>query len=153
MKIKGYLGHVKVDNQGNVKESDIENAKDVAEILRNNIQKGNEEAKELGFSKINGFAMFGSQKSLAFMKNEAVLVDTKKADWEELFVKYTFIKSWLVGGIVLTVLSIIMYYLAIFTNYLDYFAPEPRLYAPTIILLIGIFMLALSKSKYSYRLE
>lgn len=153
MKIKGYIGHVKIDTQGNVKESDIENANDVAEILKNNIQKGNEEAKELGFSKINGFAMLGSQKSLAFMKNEAVLVDTKKADWEELFVKYTFIKSWLVGGIVLTVLSIIMYYLAIFTSYLDYFAPEPRLYAPTIILLIGIFMLALSKSKYSYRLE
>ncbi len=152
MKIKGYLGHVKVDNQGNVKESDIENAKDIAEILKNNIQKGNEEAKELGFSKINGFAMFGSQKSLAFMKNEAVLVDTRKADWEELFVKYTFIKSWLAGGIVLTVLSIIMYYLAIFTSYLDYFAPEPRLYLPTIILLIGVFMLALSKSKYSYRL-
>jgi roadblock/LC7 domain-containing protein len=153
MKLKGYIGHVKIDDKGHVKESDVGNAEDIASILERNVEKGNEEAKELGFSKLNGFAMFGSQKSITFMKNEAILVDTKKADWEDIFVRYTFIKSWLAGGIILVALSIIMFYLAIFTSYLDYFAPEPRLYTPTIILLIGVFMLALSKSKYGYRLD
>jgi hypothetical protein len=151
-RVKGYIGHVKIDKEGKVVESNVNNAEEIAKILKFNIEKGNQEAKELGFNKINGFAMFGSTKSLTFMKDTALLVDNKKADWQELFTTYTYIKSWLIGGIALLVLSLILYYLAIFTSYMDYFAPEPRFYTPTILLLISIFMIVLSKSKYSYRL-
>ncbi|ARM74803.1 hypothetical protein [Acidianus manzaensis] len=153
MKIKGYLGSVEVDNNGNVKKSDIDEADKIAEIIKANVEKGNQEAKELGFSKLNGFAMLGSSKSLTFMKNKALIVDTHKADWQDLFVTYTYIKSWLAGGIALLAISIIWYIIAFTTPYLDYFAPEPRVYTPTILLLIGIFMTALSKTRYSYRLE
>ncbi|AWR96324.1 DUF2173 family protein [Acidianus sulfidivorans JP7] len=153
MKIKGYLGSVELDQNKNVKRADIDDANKIAEIVKANIEKGNEEAKELGFSKLNGFAMIGSSKSIAFMKNKAVIVDTNKADWQDLFVTYTYIKSWLVGGIILLAISVIWYILAFTTSYLDYFAPEPRVYIPTILLLIGIFMTALSKTRYSYRLE
>ncbi|MBW9141673.1 MAG: hypothetical protein K1T65_08350, partial [Candidatus Aramenus sp.] len=59
----------------------------------------------------------------------------------------------LAGGIALIAISIIMFFLAIFTSALDYFAPEPRLYLPSILLLIGVFMVGLSKTRFSYRLE
>ncbi len=152
MKVKGYIGHVKINNEGKVIESNVDNAEEIAKILKINVEKGNQEAKELGFNKMNGFAMFGSSKSLTFMKDTALVVDSKKADWQELFSTYTYIKSWLIGGIALLVISLILYYLAIFTSYMNYFAPEPRYYTPTILLLISVFMIVLSKSKYSYRL-
>ncbi|MCI2414007.1 MAG: hypothetical protein MPF33_01950 [Candidatus Aramenus sp.] len=154
-KVKGYVGSVKIDDSGNVVRTDLdkEEAEEIANALKFNVQKGNEEARELGFSKMHGFAMFGSEKSLAFMKNKALLVRTKEADWQELFVMYTYIKSWLAGGIALIAISIVMFILAIFTSALDYFAPEPRLYLPSILLLIGVFMVGLSKTRFSYRLE
>lgn len=64
----------------------------INDIIKYNVAKGNEEAKELGFSRLNRFVMIGSSKSLTFMKNKA-FVDTTKADWQELFVTYTYIKS------------------------------------------------------------
>ncbi len=154
-KVKGYVGSVKIDDSGSVVWTDLdkEDAEEIAKILKFNVQKGNEEARELGFSKMHGFAMFGSENSLTFMKNKALLVRTKEADWQDLFVMYTYIKSWLAGGIALIAISIIMFFLAIFTSALDYFAPEPRLYLPSILLLIGVFMVGLSKTRFSYRLE
>ena len=57
----------------------------IAEYISFNVKKGNEEAKELGFNKLHGFAMFGSDNSLAFMKNLALVVDTDKTDFNDLF--------------------------------------------------------------------
>ena len=85
IKIKGYIGHVKINDQGKVEESNMENAEKIAEFISFNVKKGNEEAKELGFNKLHGFAMFGSDKSLAFMKNLALVVDTDKTDFNDLF--------------------------------------------------------------------
>ncbi|AEB95887.1 hypothetical protein [Metallosphaera cuprina] len=151
MKIKGYLGHIKVNDKGEVIEKVSVDEK-LADILKYNIEKGNQEAKELGFSKMNGFAMMGSKKSLAFMKGEAILVETSKADWQELFVHYVYLKGWLALGIVLLILSIALYYMALATAYLDYFAPLPRLYVPTLILIISLIMILSSKTRFAYRL-
>lgn len=151
MKIKGYLGHIKVNDKGEVIEKVSVDEK-LADILKYNIEKGNQEAKELGFSKMNGFAMMGSKKSLAFMKGEAILVETSKADWQELFVHYVYLKGWLALGIVLLILSIALYYMALATTYLDYFAPLPRLFVPTLILIISLIMIPSSKTRFAYRL-
>jgi hypothetical protein len=120
--------------------------------MKFNVEKGNQEARELGFSKLNGFAMMGSVKSLTFMKNEAIMVETEKADWQELFVHYVYMKGWLALGITLVILSMILYYMAFFTSYLDYFANLPRLYLPTILLIVGLIMIPSSKTRFSYRL-
>ncbi|MEM0264310.1 MAG: hypothetical protein QXQ01_08190 [Saccharolobus sp.] len=53
IKIKGYIGHVKINDQGKVEESNIENAEKIAEFISFNVKKGNEEAKELGFNKLH----------------------------------------------------------------------------------------------------
>ncbi|AWR99228.1 hypothetical protein [Metallosphaera hakonensis] len=151
MKIKGYLGHIKVDDQWKVVEKvNVEDR--LAEILKFNVEKGNQEARELGFKKMNGFAMMGSKRSLAFMKGEAVVVETSKADWQELFVHYVYMKGWLILGVVLLALSIALYYMSFATTYLDYFAPLPRLYLPTILLIISLIMIPSSKTRYTYRL-
>lgn len=152
-KLKGYIGELELDEKGNVKKSNLDNAQTLAEILKFNVNKGNEEAKELGFSKLHGFAMIGSDKSITFMKNKAYVVETSKADWQQIFVTYTFIKSWCAGGVALFIISIIWFALALTTPYLNYFAPEPKFYIPTLLLLISIFMMSLSKSRFSYRLE
>ncbi|BCS92298.1 hypothetical protein L3N51_01234 [Metallosphaera sp. J1] len=151
MKIKGYLGHVKVDEKWNVVEK-VNVSEELAGILKFNVEKGNEEARELGFKRMNGFAMMGSKKSLAFMKGEAIMVETSKADWQELFVHYVYMKGWLALGIALLVLSVVLYYMGFATPYLDYFAPLPRLYLPTILLLISLIMIPSSKTRYTYRL-
>ncbi|EZQ10578.1 MULTISPECIES: DUF2173 family protein [Acidianus] len=152
MKTKGYLGHVRISPEGRVVESDVSNSEEIAKVIKFNIEKGNEEAKELGFSKLNGFAMIGSDKSLAFMKNLAVLVDNQKVDWQELFVEYVYNKVWIAIGSILVIISVILYYLAIFTPFMNYFAPEPRLYLPTILILVGVIFLGMSRTKFSYRL-
>ncbi|MFP3204850.1 MAG: hypothetical protein RXS23_05405 [Metallosphaera yellowstonensis] len=151
MKIRGYIGHVRVDDNWRVVEK-VNVPDQLAEILKFNVEKGNQEARELGFSKLNGFAMMGSVKSLTFMKNEAIMVETEKADWQELFVHYVYMKGWLALGITLVILSMILYYMALFTSYLDYFANLPRLFLPTILLIVGLIMIPSSKTKFSYRL-
>ncbi|QKR00080.1 hypothetical protein GWK48_06560 [Metallosphaera tengchongensis] len=151
MKIKGYLGHIKVDNNWDINEK-VNVPDELLSILKFNVEKGNQEAKELGFNRMNGFAMMGSKKSLAFMKGEVVMVETDKADWQELFVHYVYMKGWLALGIGILILSIILYYLSLDTSLLDYFAPLPRLFVPTILLLISLVMIPASKTRYTYRL-
>lgn len=150
-KLKGYYGHIAIDENGKVIESNLENPEEWANVLTFNVKKGNEEAKELGFNRMNGFAMFGSNYSLAFMKNMGVVVDTRKADWQELFTFYTYSVSVLIVGIVITAISIILFGLA-FTPYMNWIAPEPRFYFPILLLIIGIVFLVASKSSMAYRL-
>lgn len=152
-KLKGYIGEVELDEKGNIKRSNVDKADKIAEIVKFNVNKGNEEAKELGFSKLNGFVMIGADKSITFMKNKAYIIDTNRADWQQIFVNYTFIKAWCAGGVALLVISILWLALAIMTPYLNYFAPEPKFYIPILTLLISIFMISLSKSRFSYRLD
>lgn len=157
--MKGYVGHIKLDDQGNVIESKgVDNPNDWAEVIKFNVKKGNEEARELGFGKMNGFAMIGKDYSLTFMKNGAYIVKTNEADWHEIFVKYTYSYTTLIVGLFLTILSIIIFIID-FTpaiNYIPYFnqmAPEPRIYIPTILIILGVIVLAASKSKFNYRLD
>ncbi|QIW24561.1 hypothetical protein EWF20_10745 [Sulfolobus sp. S-194] len=150
--IKGYKGHIALNEEGKVIQAkNLENEEEWANVLKFNVEKGNEEAKELGFNKMNGFAMIGSNYSLAFMKGLGVVVDTRKADWQELFIYYTYSWSVLITGIVITALSIILFGLA-FTSYMSWLAPEPRFYLPAILLIVGIVFLAASKSSMAYRL-
>ncbi len=153
-KLKGYVGHIKIDEQGRIVESkNIANPAKLAEIVNVNLKKGNEEARELGFKRMNGFAMFGEKESLAFMKGLGVVVDSEKVDWQDLFVYYTFNVAFCATGVILTVFSLILFYIAIFTKFMYFLAPEPRFYIPTILIIIGVFFLAISKSKLAYRLE
>ncbi|MEM3204472.1 MAG: hypothetical protein QW232_09705 [Saccharolobus sp.] len=153
IKIKGYIGHVKINDQGKVEESNMENAEKIAEFISFNVKKGNEEAKELGFNKLHGFAMFGSDNSLAFMKNLALVVDTDKTDFNDLFTYYTFNKSFCVTGVALVIISIILFYFALFTALMNFIAPEPRLYIPSLVIIIGVIFLAISRTRLAYRLE
>lgn len=154
VKLKGYIGHLKINDQGKIEESvNVDNAEKLAEILMFNVKKGNEEAKELGFNKMHGFAMIGSNKSLAFMKAMALIVDTEKTDWQDLFIYYTYNKSFIVTGAILVIISVLLFYMALLTNMLNFLAPEPRLYIPSILIIIGVIFLAISKSSLSYRLE
>ena len=151
-KLKGYYGYVKIDEQGNaVQAENVENKEEWAKVISYNLKKGNEEAKELGFNKMNGFAMFGSNYSLTFMKDLGVIVNTKEADWQELFTYYTYSLSVLITGIVITAISIVLFGLA-FTPYMDWLAPEPRFYLPSILIIVGIVFLFSSKSSMAYRL-
>ncbi|AAK42762.1 hypothetical protein SULI_02270 [Saccharolobus solfataricus] len=153
-KLKGYEGHVKIDENGEIEESsNIENLSKLVELIKFNLKKGNEEAKQLGFNKLNGFAMFGSNKSLTFMKGLAIVVDNDKADWQDLFTYYTYNKTFIITGGVLVLLSILLFYYGLLTPMFNFMAPEPRIYIPTILLLIGVIFLILSKSTFSYRLE
>ncbi|ACP36768.1 conserved hypothetical protein [Sulfolobus islandicus Y.G.57.14] len=153
-KLKGYIGHIKINEEGKIEESsNIDYPSKLVDIIKFNLKKGNEEAKELGFNKINGFAMFGSGKSLTFMKGLCIIVDNKKADWQDLFTYYTYNKTFIITGVVLVILSILLFYYGLLTSVFDFIAPEPRIYIPTILLLIGVIFLALSKSTFSYRLE
>lgn len=150
--IKGFYGYVAIDDNGKVTQSkNVDNPDEWAEVLSFNTKKGNEEAKEMGFNRMNGFAMIGSNYSLAFMKGLGVIVDTKKADWQELFTYYTYSWSILIAGIVVTAISIILFGLA-FTPYMSWLAPEPRFYLPSILIIIGVILLASSKSSLAYRL-
>ncbi|BFH72345.1 hypothetical protein SJAV_02890 [Sulfurisphaera javensis] len=150
--IKGYYGHIAVDENGNVTNSkNIDNPEEWAKVVSFNVKKGNEEAKELGFNKMNGFAMIGRDYTLTFMKGLGVVVDTKKADWQELFTYYTYSWSILITGIIITALSIILFGLA-FTPYMSWLAPEPRFYLPSILVIVGIMLLVASKSSMAYRL-
>jgi len=151
-KLKGYYGYVKIDEQGNaVQAENVENKEEWARVISSNLKKGNEETKELGFSRMNGFAMFGSNYSLAFMKDLGVIVNTKEADWQELFTYYTYSLSLLIIGIVITAISIVLYGLA-FTPYMNWLAPEPRYFIPTMLIIAGIVFLFSSKSSMAYRL-
>ncbi|MCH4816079.1 MAG: hypothetical protein QXY87_12615 [Saccharolobus sp.] len=153
-KLKGYVGHIKINEEGKIEESsNIDYPSKLVDIIKFNLKKGNEEAKELGFNKINGFAMFGSDKSLTFMKGLAIVVDNEKADWQDLFTYYTYNKTFIITGVVLVILSILLFYYGLLTSVFNFMAPEPRIYIPTILLLIGVIFLALSKSTFSYRLE
>ncbi|QXJ31304.1 hypothetical protein [Saccharolobus shibatae] len=153
-KLKGYVGHIKINEEGKIEESsNIDYSSKLVDIIKFNLKKGNEEAKELGFNKINGFAMFGSDKSLTFMKGLAIVVDNEKADWQDLFTYYTYNKTFIITGVVLVILSILLFYYGLLTSVFNFMAPEPRIYIPTILLLIGVIFLALSKSTFSYRLE
>nr|WP_276321728.1 hypothetical protein [Saccharolobus shibatae] len=152
--MKGYVGHIKINEEGKIEESsNIDYPSKLVDIIKFNLKKGNEEAKELGFNKINGFAMFGSDKSLTFMKGLAIVVDNEKADWQDLFTYYTYNKTFIITGVVLVILSILLFYYGLLTSVFNFMAPEPRIYIPTILLLIGVIFLALSKSTFSYRLE
>lgn len=159
MTFKGYVGHIKFDDQGNVIESkNVENPKEWAEIIKFNVKKGNEEARELGLGRMNGFAMIGKDYSLTFMKNGAYLVKTREVDWHDLFVKYTYSYTTLITGLFLTILSIIIFLIDVTPaiNYIPYFnqlAPEPKFFIPILILLVGVVLLGISKSKFNYRLE
>lgn len=42
-----------------IESKNVENPKEWAEIIKFNVKKGNEEARELGFGHMNGFAMIG----------------------------------------------------------------------------------------------
>lgn len=151
-KLKGYYGHVVVNDKGEaVQAENVEEKDKWAKVISFNVKKGNEEARELGFSRMNGFAMFGSNYSLAFMKGLGVVVKTKEADWQELFTYYTYSMTILISGIIVTIISFILFGLA-FTPVMSGLAPEPRFYGPAILLLIGVVLLASSKSSMSYRL-
>ncbi len=153
-KLKGYIGHIKINEEGKIEESsNIDYPSKLVDIIKFNLKKGNEEAKELGFNKINGFAMFGSGKSLTFMKGLCIIVDNEKADWQDLFTYYTYNKTFIITGVVLVILSILLFYYGLLNSVFNFIAPEPRIYIPTILLLIGVIFLALSKSTFSYRLE
>ncbi|QGA53247.1 hypothetical protein GFS03_00855 [Sulfolobus sp. E5-1-F] len=153
-KLKGYIGHVKINEEGKIEESsNIEDPSKLVDVIKFNLKKGNEEAKELGFNKINGFAMFGNDKSLTFMRGLAIIIDNEKADWQDLFTYYTYTKAFIITGAVLVVLSILLFYYSLFTPIFNFMAPEPRIYIPTLLLIIGVIFLALSKSTFSYRLE
>lgn len=152
-RLKGYVGHVEIDESGNVKESEnVKDAKALAEILAFNVRKGNEEAKELGFSRMSGFAMIGENRSLAFMKGLGVIVETDKADWQELFTFYTYVKSFLIGGISLIVLGVILIVLWLTTPPFSTFATDAKVYITILTFLVGSVLLAASKSSMAYRL-
>ena len=151
--VKGYVGHIKMSKDGRVVESNnVENPEKLAQVLDFDVKKGNEEARELGFGRMHGFAIIGEKKSLTFMKGEALIVETDKADWQELFLHYVYNKGYIVVGAVLLVLTALILYLDIFTSAMDWLAPEPRYYIPTILALIGVFFLGVSKTSLSYRL-
>ncbi|WP_338604320.1 hypothetical protein V6M85_06175 [Sulfolobus tengchongensis] len=153
-KLKGYMGHIKINSEGRIEESsNVENVSKLAEIILFNLKKGNEEARELGFNRLNGFAMFGSNRSITFMKGIGVIVDNEKADWQELFTYYTYNSSFIITGVILIALSAILFYFGLLTSALNFLAPEPRLYIPLILIIIGVTFLALSKTTLSYRLE
>ncbi|TRM80189.1 hypothetical protein DJ524_08440, partial [Sulfolobus sp. D5] len=122
-KLKGYVGHIKIDEQGKIIESrNVENPAKLAEVINFNLKRGNEEARELGFNKMNGFAIFGEKESLVFMKGLGVVVDSQKVDWQDVFTYYTFNVAFCATGVVLTVLSLILFYIAIFTNFMYFLA-------------------------------
>lgn len=152
-KILGYKGHITIRENRIIEARGVEDAETLKDIIITNIEKGNRDAKELGFNKLRGFIMFGEESSLVFMKDTALIVDTKKTDWQNVFTTYTYYKSWCVGGIVSLLLSFIFFYIVLFTNILNWLAPEPRFYIPTILLIIGIFGLSVAKTKLAYRLD
>ncbi|MEM0363936.1 MAG: hypothetical protein QXV69_04820 [Sulfolobaceae archaeon] len=152
-KVPGYVGHLTI-KEGNVLESrGIEDPEAIKNIILENLKIGNEQANELGFNKLRAFIMIGGERSLIFMKNTALVVDNSKTDWHNVFLTYTFYKSWCVGGVISLFISFVLFYLVIFTNVFNWLAPEPRFYLPTLFLLLGIFGLAVSKTRLAYRLD
>lgn len=151
--VKGYVGHIKIGKNGKVVESNnVENPERLAQVLDFDVKKGNEEAKELGFRKMHGFAIIGERKSLTFMKGEAIIVETDKADWQELFLHYVYDKGFIAVGAVLLVLAAVIFSIDVFTTAMEWLAPEPRYYIPLLMALIGVFFLGVSKTSLSYRL-
>ena len=156
--MRGVHGYIKINEEGKVVESqNVENPELWAEIITYNVKKGNEEARELGFGRMNGFAMIGKEYSLTFMKGGAYIVKTNEVNWQELFVKYTYSYSVLIAGIILTALAIIFFGLDFSPliksiPYVNSLAPEPRIYIPMILIIIGVLLLASSRSKFNYRL-
>jgi hypothetical protein len=157
--MRGVHGYIKINDEGKVIESqNVENPEQWAEIITYNVKKGNEEARELGFGRMNGFAMIGKEYSLTFMKGGAYIVKTNEVNWQELFIKYTYSMTTLIAGIVLTALAILFFIIDLtpLVNsipYVNSLAPEPRFYIPSILIIIGVILLATSKSKFNYRLS
>jgi len=152
-KIPGYVGHVVIKEGKVVESKGVENAELVRDIVLENLRIGNEQANELGFNKLRSFIMIGGEKSLVFMKDTALVVENSKTDWHSVFLTYTFHKSWCIGGVVSLLISFILFYLVLFTTTFSWLAPEPRFYLPTLFLLIGIFGLAVSRTRLAYRLD
>lgn len=150
--MKGYVGHVKLKD-GKVVEKDIEDAEKIAEIIQPNLKKGQEEAEELGFKKLHGFVMIGQECSLAVMKDEAVVVKTMSADWQEVFRYFTYFKGYLLGGVAILILATLFGIFAFATPDLDYFNVTPKIFITLLLYIIGGVTVAMSKSKWSYRLD
>ncbi|MEM0264309.1 MAG: hypothetical protein QXQ01_08185 [Saccharolobus sp.] len=53
----------------------------------------------------------------------------------------------------LVIISIILFYFALFTALMNFIAPEPRLYIPSLVIIIGVIFLAISRTRLAYRLE
>ncbi len=153
MKGKGILGEVEVEN-GSVKgtQGDVRNSEEIAKIVQQNMEKGMQEAKDLGFSAIHGFAMIGSERSIAFMKGRAVVVSTKEVSWQDIFLGYVYSKGLLVLGILVTILALGMMVTGVFTGIFTWFSLNARLYFSIAALVVGISLLVASKSEMSYRL-
>ncbi|BBD73145.1 hypothetical protein HS1genome_1534 [Sulfodiicoccus acidiphilus] len=147
--MRGELG--RIDLRSGKVEGEVERAEELASLLKEDCQVGEREAIELGFRKLNGFVILGEKRSIAFAKNVAVIVDNSFVTWDELFVHYGLDRTYLTVGAVLTGLSLMLFYLALGTSLLDYFAPEPRLYTPILMLLLGLTFLGISKSRPKYR--
>ncbi|BBG24791.1 hypothetical protein [Sulfuracidifex tepidarius] len=153
MKGKGILGEVQVEN-GSVKgtQGDVRNPEEIAKIVQGNIEKGMQEARDLGFSAIHGFAMIGSERSIAFMKGKAVVASTKEVSWQDVFLGYVYSKGLLVLGILVTILALGIMVTGVFTGIFTWFSLNARLYFSIAALVVGISLLVASKSELSYRL-
>ncbi|MUN28921.1 hypothetical protein [Sulfuracidifex metallicus] len=154
MKGKEILGELNINQSGKVigHAGDIENPEEIGEIISYNLKKGMEEAKDLGFSSIHGFAMIGSERSLAFMKGKALILDTKQTSWQDIFLGYVFSKWILILGIVVTILALGIMATGVFTNIFTWFSLNSRLYFSIAALIVGISLIFMSKSELSYRL-
>ncbi|BCU66793.1 hypothetical protein HS7_02300 [Sulfolobales archaeon HS-7] len=125
---------------------------ELGKVAREDLKKGMEEAKELGFKRINGFAVIGTKGSVVHVRNKVILVDTYNTNWDSLFRYFTFFKGYLIAGVVLFSLALLMTYLSFFTSYMNYFEPGPKIYSNILLYIISIILLFMSRTKWSYRL-
>jgi|ECHhosMinimDraft_1075155.scaffolds.fasta_scaffold00526_1 hypothetical protein len=151
VRLRGLVGRVKFQGL-KVISSDLQEGEEIVKFINQEIEELQDAARELGFGKLNGFSIFGEERSLSVMKGEALLVDTDRADWQQLFGHFTYWKGYCVLGVILIFLASILSYIAFFTGLLDYFAPEPRAYLPALLYLIGAGLLTVAKSRWAYRL-
>lgn len=147
--MRGEIGRLDV-GKGRV-SGQVPDLERLSAILKEDAELGEREADELGFRNLNGFVIIGERTSVAFAKNEAVIVDNQSVDWNDLLVHYGLDRIYLSIGAVLTFFSILLYYFVLGTRLFNYFAPEARLYVPTLLLLLGLTMLGISRSRPTYR--
>ncbi len=152
MKGKGIIGEVIIkDGQLKGYDGDVQNPEEISKIVKENMEKGMSEARDLGFTALHGFAMIGSERSLTFMKDRAVIVKTREVSWEDLFLGYVYSKSILILGILVTLLGIGILTTSI-AGIFPFFSLNADIYFSIASLVVGIALLVASKSQLSYRL-